>query len=1239
MQDVDFAAVRQIGFYAQKSVFSLDDRTMLLFPTLWQVEQGPFGTDGTTSGAGAFGTAHYFFVVGPQADRTPFLRAVEDGISIEAVELADDDQNDNQNSRQQGSTTKQTPQHTPEPSQTQQSEKSLPSLLARNPRMWVQDPRMQQGLAQQHPLARERLHRCCAPSLFQSFDGSAGFLRLAAFAREKLQQASAVATEVLAATQEVDILDVGSRSSELLARAKVIAGAGKRTDKKHEKNHTNKDGSRKSRRKNNENENQNISASDGTLLQQSDHDRDSQQSDGERSQHSDFSVSSSCVSRAGSERGGASTCGENREGVPRGGPGLTPEVAAKVRLLVEEYRGCFFQQMKIEMQSDAAPTGSDTTKTKTNNLAQAVLPARTSATLRNAAASAPPATDPEFVPPERQAAGGTIGISAVLAPTAFPDGWSLRPAFDSQRAADIKQTGINAVCDALPPPPTGTDDSNSAKKGSGAAAGVRRAFFTQVKAIDACRRQREQRRKDERAKRQAAASASASASQKNNDSRTRGRVRSQSPRDGPSVIQQMFGKTHIVTGFANAVSGVLPASSGFSSSCKNTDDRDQKKSGDEAEDALAALGWVSLSDANGDSTLLAPIFAVRAAARRLQEYLKTQWRFLHQLEAEMMERRGKPKGGASPDSDSVDVSDLVAKLHAWELVHIGNSLWYLLHDSDIHCSIKELLRTRVFNTCTPKSLLSSSEAGEKEKNEQKEQKSYAWDLTPSFLPFGMQYGNRELFAAGGGNGAVGAAGPSVSADDGAISQPNPSAKNAINDGSKNATSSIPGASPNATGATSADGAPRSVRYTKTDDPVLEDLVYMLRHTADYGFGGTQLVTSRQFVEWQKGKMAKIASASASAKGTEGTEDCSHLTHNSNSGGTKKANGNTNGNTTANTARTTNPPLSAKQTKQERARAERERQKECPYLDPAALRARYPKDTTTGFLTDELLATIIERQEHDHQRVFRKEIEMHKSGFGSGSSQERQIEVAYGAHQGLVESVRYTELQEIPTAMRYALHLTRADLADKILAQHATSSASAAAGATSNASNGNSNGGKFEKQKENHSKLSQTKQPRGGAEQNEGCLVLLGRYIHAFGWAEPLEPANSNVEEAEEAHVEEANRNINRNTAAGTAAAKPGSGFALTESFWGSVKMRLFHRFQSSRLGIGVDLWKLKAYYCGGGGADMESAKSETVVRNNVDSACESSSEQSGEAEMPNKVVTQKCPWRDVCGVNATCTSI
>jgi hypothetical protein len=99
----------------------------------------------------------------------------------------------------------------------------------------------------------------------------------------------------------------------------------------------------------------------------------------------------------------------------------------------------------------------------------------------------------------------------------------------------------------------------------------------------------------------------------------------------------------------------------------------------------------------------------------------------------------------------------------------------------------------------------------------------------------------------------------------------------------------------------------------------------------------------------------------------------------------------------------------------------------------------------------------------------------------------------------------------------AIHLTRKELAAPILAAQPTS-------------------------KEGRERQGRT--PKGGAERDEGCLVLLGRYIHAFGWAEPT----------------------------------AGGGFALIDGFWGGAKMRLYYRFASSRLGIAVDMHALRAHY-------------------------------------------------------------
>ena len=77
------------------------------------------------------------------------------------------------------------------------------------------------------------------------------------------------------------------------------------------------------------------------------------------------------------------------------------------------------------------------------------------------------------------------------------------------------------------------------------------------------------------------------------------------------------------------------------------------------------------------------------------------------------------------------------------------------------------------------------------------------------------------------------------------------------------------------------------------------------------------------------------------------------------------------------------------------------------------------------------------------------------------------------------------------------------------------------------------------------------------EQDDGCLVLLGRYIHAFGWAERIDPVGGAAPQRE---------------------AEGSARLRLVEGVWGTVKMRLYYRFCASRVGIGVDLRRLRAWY-------------------------------------------------------------
>eukprot|EP00658_Telonema_sp_P-2_P034000 TRINITY_DN24860_c0_g1_i1.p1 TRINITY_DN24860_c0_g1~~TRINITY_DN24860_c0_g1_i1.p1 ORF type:complete len:335 (-),score=53.86 TRINITY_DN24860_c0_g1_i1:180-1184(-) len=105
------------------------------------------------------------------------------------------------------------------------------------------------------------------------------------------------------------------------------------------------------------------------------------------------------------------------------------------------------------------------------------------------------------------------------------------------------------------------------------------------------------------------------------------------------------------------------------------------------------------------------------------------------------------------------------ELLRWELTHLGNSLWYLLHNSDFHKGLRQVLLEKF---------------------------PFIWDLTASAVPWGSQ-------------------------------EPGP------------------------------------VRYSKTDDPVLEDLVYVLRHPHLFGLNsGTQMVTAAQLSAWQRRELGREA---------------------------------------------------------------------------------------------------------------------------------------------------------------------------------------------------------------------------------------------------------------------------------------------------------------------------------------------------------------------------------------------
>ena len=109
-----------------------------------------------------------------------------------------------------------------------------------------------------------------------------------------------------------------------------------------------------------------------------------------------------------------------------------------------------------------------------------------------------------------------------------------------------------------------------------------------------------------------------------------------------------------------------------------------------------------------------------------------------------------------------------------------------------------------------------------------------------------------------------------------------------------------------------------------------------------------------------------------------------------------------------------------------------------FLNQSHLKKVYPQYTTDGSLTHELLDYLISIQTLDHLRFFKNNLNM------------------YGAYQGLIELIQYTELKEynFKEHGKYAIHLTKIDIAEQIL-------------------NGTSTYGP--------------------------SLVLLGRYIHALGY--------------------------------------------------------------------------------------------------------------------------------------------
>uniref|UniRef100_A0A0G4HDT1 Uncharacterized protein n=1 Tax=Chromera velia CCMP2878 TaxID=1169474 RepID=A0A0G4HDT1_9ALVE len=102
----------------------------------------------------------------------------------------------------------------------------------------------------------------------------------------------------------------------------------------------------------------------------------------------------------------------------------------------------------------------------------------------------------------------------------------------------------------------------------------------------------------------------------------------------------------------------------------------------------------------------------------------------------------------------------------------------------------------------------------------------------------------------------------------------------------------------------------------------------------------------------------------------------------------------------------------------------------------------------GLLTEDVLSSILSLQKDDHRRILTRQI------VGV---------VHYGAMQGLIQTTRYEHLLTPPRAMRFVIHLTKpASLTRQILNREPTE--------------------------------------RAKSDEEVGCLVLLGRYLHSLGHA-------------------------------------------------------------------------------------------------------------------------------------------
>jgi hypothetical protein len=145
---------------------------------------------------------------------------------------------------------------------------------------------------------------------------------------------------------------------------------------------------------------------------------------------------------------------------------------------------------------------------------------------------------------------------------------------------------------------------------------------------------------------------------------------------------------------------------------------------------------------------------------------------------------------------------------------------------------------------------------------------------------------------------------------------------------------------------------------------------------------------------------------------------------------------------------------AELTRWQTTRLNRDQPKRFDHLEPAALREDFPG--SDGLLTDALLRRIMAYQEPDHDRIF---------------AVLRDGEWRYGAHQGLHEGMRYTELAPCPPELSVAMHLTKVPTARALLAGEPT---------------------------ENFKTRYKLRQDPDFLI-TPGHLVPLGRYIHAFGW--------------------------------------------------------------------------------------------------------------------------------------------